>query len=112
MSEYNWVVTYRGSEEHVHPENGWAGVDIPNVDKLIVYNVANPSQHYVVHCDEGVRPIFYWSVFNALSITGEARGETRTTNFGWQKTVNGTNVKSICRIHHDDSVSCRDGEPT
>ena len=111
-NEYNWVVVYRGSSEQLHPENGWAGVDIPNVEKLIVYNVQNPSQHYVVHCEEGTRPIFYWTVQKRISpVGGETISETRITVFGWQKTVNGTNVKSLVRIHPDGSFSMSDREP-
>ena len=119
MKAYDWVVSY-GDEKFIKPETGWAGVDVDKVYVLIVYNKNDPTESYVVDCSpSGIRPIFYETVqmvvkqrFVDNQLIQEPQEPTRITVFGWQKTVNGKNVKSLIRIFNSDgSVYVSDHDP-
>ena len=120
MNEYDGAVSYDTDTFNFEkPNNGWAGVDTNRVKALVVYNKANPAQQYVVRCEEGMRPIFYETtqivvkqlVNDEGELIQEPQAPQRVTCFGWQKTVNGTNVKSLVRIMHDGSVVISDHDP-
>jgi hypothetical protein len=118
LNTYEWAVSYN-NETFEKPSNGWAGVRVDEVLALLVYQVEDNSKHFVVHCGNGVRPIFYWTVQKVVKqrfVDGELQqepdpNERRITCFGWQKTVNGTNVKSLCRILEDGSMIFSDHDP-
>lgn len=114
---YNWVVSYDGST-FVHPERGWIDVRVNDVKQLLVYDEEDSTKHYVVNCQEGMRPIFYYTVERIVTqrlvdgtLLQEEGGTNKITCFGWQKTVNGTNVKSLIRIHPDGSIWVGDHDP-
>lgn len=118
MYSYDWAVSYDNATFE-KPSNGWAGVRVDDVLALLVYQESDPTKQFVVRCGNGVRPIFYWTVqkrVKSQAVNGELEvtgsEETRITVFGWQKTVNGSNVKSLIRIHDSDgSIVVSDHDP-
>lgn len=118
---YDWKVSYDG-ETFSRPERGWVDVDVDTTVALYVYRIDNDNENFMVVCpDPGMRPIFYQTVEQVIKMSVNEEGQlesekqpaiTKFTVFGWQKTINGKNVKSLTRINHlDDSIQMLDHDP-
>lgn len=122
MRNWTWVVFYNdGTELSEDQAGGFGAVDIPRVATLAVFDRDEPTVNYAVPIREGMRPIFFRRkrqiVINdptavPVEYLNENNEVTQMITFavvlGWQKTVNGRNVKSLIWLMHDGSVAVTD----
>lgn len=110
--DWTWLVLYTdGTELREEQAGGFAAVDIPRVKTLVVYDRNAPELHYAVAIREreGMRPIFFRRKRQLIPTDGDpAEPYVVATALGWQKTVNGRNVKSLIWLMHDGSVAITD----
>ena len=112
MHEWTWLVLYSdGTELSEDQAGGFGAVDIARVDTLVVLDRNAPELHYAVPIREGMRPIFFRRKRQRVSLGSPSATSGPTiyaTALGWQKTVNGRNVKSLIWLMHDGSVAVTD----
>lgn len=112
MHDWAWLVLYSDDTELTEEQaGGFAAVDIPRVKTLVVYDRNTPALHYAVPIREGMRPIFFRRKRQVIPMGGSSPANepvTFATVLGWQKTLNGRNVKSLIWLMHDGSVAITD----
>lgn len=122
MRNWTWTVLYQdGTELTEEQAGGFGNVEIERVRVLVVSDRNDPKTQFAVHISEGMRPIFFrrkrqLTINDPSAVPIEyfmADGElcttiTFATVLGWQKTLNGRNVKSLTWLMHDGSVAITD----
>lgn len=119
---WTWAVVYEDGTERFEDElGGFGAVDIDRVRTLVVM-AREGDAHYAVHITDGMRPIFFRRV-RKLQINDAnepipaqyvradgtvVESYVHATVLGWQKTVNGRNVKSLTWLMFDGSVAITD----
>jgi hypothetical protein len=93
------------------PGVGFGHIDQPRLValELVPQWAGLPQPHLAV--SEGLRPIFFRRrKINVSSATGEQERLPVITVLGWQRTVNGTNVKSLVAFFEDGSALITDDD--
>lgn len=114
---YEWVAHYcdgavlaeRPDPSDPSRDNSFAAVDHPRLVAITLTptNPANPPVGVSVPGNEGARGIFFRR--NArIVLAGEGEMPWTGTAVGWQKTVNGKNVKALLHLGDDGRVILTD----
>ena len=120
--DWTWVVLYNdGTELTEDQAGGFGAVDISRVETLVVQDRKDITVNYAVPIREGMRPIFFRRkrqivINDPTQVPIEFFGTDGEFNssylfatvLGWQKTLNGRNVKSLIWLMHDGSVAITD----
>ena len=110
MDVWSWAVTYNDGSYYAEEELGtFANVDTERVTRLDVFLKEHPPYMYSVKLHDGMRPIVFQRSKQVIDLdTGNQWNEYICTCFGWQKTVEGKNVKSLTWLFPDGSVAVTD----
>ena len=122
MRNLKWMVILKDGTEIVEDgTRGFGSLPQDEILDLIVFDEHDHSTVYSLHLSDDMRPIFFRRKRH-LIITDESAIPTYyfdgnenlqttilfATVLGWQKTVNGKNVKSMTWIFADGSVAITD----
>ncbi len=113
---FTWIACYDdGSSlmeiESDGTEHGFAEVDLDRLSAFVLNPMREGLPSPVVKIDRagGQRPIFFRR--RSIALDPETHGEANRstiTVLGWQKTVEGKNVKSFAALYEDGSVLISD----
>lgn len=109
---WTWAVIYKDGSQHFEEDLiGFANVDNNQVQTLILHDQEQGLQ-FVTHIREGMRPIFFRRHRQEINSSGDTTLNLEpylfATVFGWQKTIQGCNVKSLTWLLFDGSVAVTD----
>jgi hypothetical protein len=119
---WKWAVIYKDGSEYVEEENvGFGTINLAEVQTLVVFDEHNHTTQFAIALKDDMRPIFFrrrrqlqLNDPNTVPVgyvheNGELKDNyIFATVLGWQKTVNGKNVKSFIWLMHDGSVAITD----
>ena len=108
MNECTWSISYDGTNFETEEElGGWLPVRTDEV-KLLRVDTTDGRQ-YTVKIEEGMRPIFFRRITQSVNFFKNTQEViTRIPVFGWQKTVEGRNVKSLIWLLPDGGILVTD----
>lgn len=110
-NNWEWAVIYEDDSEHFESDlGGFEKVEQDRVKALIVFDEGT-GQQYVTYIHGDQRPIFFRRSRRTVNPNTEEEVVSPwlfATVFGWQKTVNGANVKSLTWLLFDGSVVLSD----
>lgn len=111
--DFLWAAHYSdGSVLSEAPGLGFASIDLTRLValELLPQRAGLPNPHVAV--GPGARPIFFRrrAVEKDLNTGEEWQHAPAITVLGWQATVGGRNVKSLCAFFHDGSIKITDDE--
>ena len=106
-----WSVVLDDGTRLTQAEGGTLFKDLP-FDRVRTLVVTFSGHTHVVELGDGRRPVYFSKAQKRLNpLTGDARDERRVVCVGWQATVKGTNVKALCWLGADGTVTHADDDP-